>query len=180
MQSRRCPRNGEGGNSRQSKAAKVLYNVPLIQGLGRRAELGHLPPAPSPETSLGQRQIAGGGGGGYGLFASLRAVSPASHQLGHGAWPEGTDMTELCQIEAALDEISEDQAAQAARLGFLQWVMGLPTGASTHCAARAALQARENQPVSNMAVEQFRAYLDQAARLPAVAPKRRSRARVLQ
>ena len=78
------------------------------------------------------------------------------------------------QIEAALAALPETISAQeAAKQGFLSWILSLSDNAQV--AAHAALQARGDHPAASAAAGLFLDYLQQTACAAPHAPRRRDR-----
>lgn len=83
----------------------------------------------------------------------------------------------LCALQQS--DISNGQAQDAARAGFLEWVIGLPNGADAALEAQRALSVLHVGGQANPAAHLFLGYLEQATQ-PQNAPVRRGgRKRVL-
>ena len=107
------------------------------------------------------------------LIGLSRSFFRLSHHIkGHGAWQKGTIMG-FIRIVKGLDAITADglRAEQAARLGFLEWALGLDRGAKD--AACAALDEFNTTQRYSVAAETFVGFVRLVATTDPVRPLRR-------
>lgn len=152
--------------------------MPLGQPPGRRVRADPGPPAPSPETSLGTLQIAGGGWAIVTRRACCLFPFPAKTVTGRDT---GEDRM-FAQIFKSLDDMDACGAGalEAARMGFLEWALSLDGDIPADQAARNALARLPRACDPSPAAEAFLDYLMQAALPRHGAPKRRGgRRRIL-
>ena len=97
---------------------------------------------------------------------------PSHHIKGHGAWQKGKIMG-FARILQGLDTITAEgaRAEQAARLGFLEWALGLDRGAKD--AACAALDGLNSGQRHSVAAETFVGFVRTVATTDAARPLRR-------
>jgi hypothetical protein len=107
------------------------------------------------------------------LIGLSRSFFRPSHYIkGHGAWQKGKIMG-FIRIVKGLDAITADgvRAEQAARLGFLEWALGLDRGAKD--AACAALDGFNTTQRYSVAAETFVGFVRLVATTDPVRPLRR-------